>query len=88
MNDFHPWTSRPKRRDWRGWIIAIAAIILLAAMFGLAYDAESAGRPCSAERAAWRYERAHAVKIGRMYPKSVDTTWANLRQCEDGQRER
>ena len=46
MNDFHPWQSRPKRhRIDKGWIVAIAAIILLFAAMALAYDAESAMLP-------------------------------------------
>lgn len=45
MNDFHPWTSRPKRRDWRGWIVAAAAIMLLGSMCGLSFIAESAALP-------------------------------------------
>ena len=35
------YRSRPKRRNWRGWIIAVAAVVLLAAAMALAYDAES-----------------------------------------------
>lgn len=38
------YRSRRRRRNWRGWIIAAAAIVLLAAAMALAYDAESAGR--------------------------------------------
>lgn len=38
------YRSRPRRRNWRGWIIAIAAVVFLATAMALAYDAESAGQ--------------------------------------------
>ena len=46
-NNAHPplYRSRPKRRDVRGWIIALAAIVLLFAAMALAYDAESSMLP-------------------------------------------
>lgn len=88
MTDFHPWQSRPKRHDWRAWIIAIAAVVLLVAAMTLAWGAEGAGNPCAVERANWRRERANALKIGRFYPGRVDTAWALVLQCEDGRRER
>lgn len=44
MTDFQPWQSR-RRRDWRGWIIAIAAFTILASMCFLASMAEAAIPP-------------------------------------------
>ena len=45
-NNAHPPLYRSRRRrDWRGWVIAIAAIVLLFAAMALAYDAESAMLP-------------------------------------------
>ena len=41
MTDFHPWQPR-RRRNWRAWIIAVAAIITLGSMCALSFAAESA----------------------------------------------
>ena len=45
MNDFRPWQSRPKRHDWRNWIIALAALILLASGCWLATAAQASMLP-------------------------------------------
>jgi hypothetical protein len=43
MNNYPPtWTSRPKRRNWKGWLLALAAIALLGSMCALSFNAESA----------------------------------------------
>lgn len=44
-NAYPPLYRSRRRRDWRGWVIAIAAIVLLFAAMALAYDAESAMLP-------------------------------------------
>ena len=36
------WKSRPKRRNWRAWIIAVAAIVLLGTMCALSFNAQMA----------------------------------------------
>lgn len=44
MTDFQPWQSR-RRRDWRGWIIFFAAMLLLMSGCWLATIAQAATLP-------------------------------------------
>jgi len=47
MTDFHPWQSRPKRHDWRGWLVAAVAVIALVVAMTLVWGhgAEGASVP-------------------------------------------
>lgn len=86
------YRSRPKRHNWRAWIVALAAAALFGSMCGLSFVAESAAAatrpaPCRSERAAWRKAQQTLVIAGQR-PGDYWTAQAALLQCQREYRER
>ena len=71
------WKSRPKRRNWKGWIVAIAAIVLLGTMCGLSFAAESAhgagGKPPTLDKTekVWPPTRPNYTYVCKYRPEIV-----------------
>lgn len=70
------WKSRPKRRNWKGWIVAIAFIVLLGAMCALSFNVQlamGAGKPPTLDKTekVWPPAEPNYTYVCKYRPEAV-----------------